>query len=116
MKIAMLHDNVLVLPLDVETSTPGGVLLPQNANLRSFAKGKAVAVGQGLVTTEGVTVPLRIEAGDIAYYQPDAGFPVKLGGVDYRVMTEGEIFAIEPSDDDKRVAPGEPLPSGTVVQ
>lgn len=102
MKIAMLHDNVLVLPLDVETSTPGGVLLPQTAALRSFAKGKAVAVGQGLVTTEGVTVPLRIEADDIAYYQPDAGFPVKLGGVDYRVMAEGEIFAIEPGEEQFR--------------
>ncbi len=98
MKIAMLHDNVLVEPLDVEAATPGGVLLPGNAKLRSFAKGRAVAVGQGLVTTEGVTVPLRIEADDIAYYQPDAGFDVTMGGVEYRVMAESEIFGIEPSE------------------
>lgn len=104
MKIAMLHDNVLVLPLDAETQSPGGVLLPETAAVRSFAKGKAIAVGQGLVTTEGVTVPLRIQANDFAFYQVGAGFPVKLGGVSYLVMSESEIFAIEPADDDTRLA------------
>ena len=63
MKIRPLGDRVLVLGVEEEKKTKGGILIPDTAKEKP-QEGKVIAVGAGKMNEKGKRVPLDVKKGD----------------------------------------------------
>lgn len=88
LNIKPLADRVLVEPVEAETKTASGIIIPDNAKEKP-QKGKVVAVGTGKKDE-----PLTVKAGDMVLYGKYSGTELKLEGKDYLMMRESDILAI----------------------
>lgn len=93
MKINPIKDRILVKPLDAETVTQSGIVIPDAAQEKPF-QGRVLAVGTGKITDEGQPVPLIVKKGDTVMYSQYAGQKVKINNEDHLIMKEDEIMAI----------------------
>jgi chaperonin GroES len=88
LNIKPLADRVLVEPVEAETKTASGIIIPDNAKEKP-QKGNIVAVGTGTKDE-----PLTVKVGDTVLYGKYAGTELKLEGKDYLIMRESDILAI----------------------
>ncbi|CAI8233963.1 MAG: 10 kDa chaperonin 1 [Formosa sp. Hel1_33_131] len=88
LNIKPLADRVLVEPLQAETKTASGIIIPDNAKEKP-QKGTVVAVGKGTKDE-----PTTVKVGDSVLYGKYAGTELKLEGTDYLIMRESDILAI----------------------
>ena len=86
--IKPLADRVLIEPMQAETKTASGIIIPDNAKEKP-QKGKVVAVGNGTKDE-----PMTVKVGNTVLYGKFAGTELKLDGVDYLIMRESDILAI----------------------
>ena len=93
LKIKPLADRVLVEPLEAETKTASGIIIPDTAKEKP-QKGKVVAAGAGRVNDDGKTIPLSVKNGDEVIYSKYAGTEYSEGGKEYLIVRESDILAI----------------------
>ncbi len=87
-KIKPLADRVLIAPVQAETTTASGIIIPDSAKEKP-QKGTVVAVGKGTKDQ-----PMTVKKGDIVLYAKYAGTELSLEGKDYLIMRESDILAI----------------------
>ena len=88
LNIKPLADRVLIEPVEAETKTASGIIIPDNAKEKP-QKGQVVAVGNGTKDE-----PMTLKAGDTVLYGKYAGTELKLEGKDYLIMRESDVLAI----------------------
>lgn len=94
MNLRPLHDRILVQRVEEETTTKGGIIIPDTAKEKP-AEGKVIAVGAGRLDKEtGKRTPLDVKAGDTVLFNKYAGTEVKLDGAEYLIMREDDVLAI----------------------
>ncbi|MBN1103083.1 MAG: co-chaperone GroES [Deltaproteobacteria bacterium] len=93
MKIKPLNDRVLVLRIEQEEKTTGGIIIPDTAKEKP-QEGKVVAVGPGKVDENGNRVPLEVKANDRILFGKYSGTEIKIDGVEHLIMREDDILAI----------------------
>ena len=86
--IKPLADRVLIGPMEAETKTASGIIIPDTAKEKP-QQGKVVAVGPGTKDEK-----LTVKVGDTVLYGKYAGTELKLDGYDYLMMRESDILAI----------------------
>ena len=86
--IKPLADRVLIEPMQAETKTASGIIIPDNAKEKP-QRGKVVAVGNGTKDE-----PMTVKVGNTVLYGKFAGTELKLDGTDYLIMRESDILAI----------------------
>ena len=91
--IQPLGDNVLIKPLEAEEKTASGILLPDSAKEKP-QMGEIMAVGEGLTTPEGKTLPMKVKVGQKVMYKKWGGDEVKVNGQDWMIVKQGDILAI----------------------
>lgn len=92
-KVQPLADRVLILPLEAEEKTTGGIVIPDTAKEKQ-QKGKVIAVGKGRINEEGKIVPLEVKVNDQVLFGRYAGTEVKVGASEYLIIKEDDILAI----------------------
>lgn len=93
MKIKPLNDRVLVLRIEQEQKTSGGIIIPDTAKEKP-QEGKVVGVGPGKVDENGNRVPLEVKANDRVLFGKYSGTEIKIDGVEHLIMREDDILAI----------------------
>ena len=88
LNIKPLADRVLIEPVEAETKTASGIIIPDNAKEKP-QKGKVVAVRKGTKDE-----PMTVKSGDTVLYGKYSGTELKLEGKDYLMMRESDILAI----------------------
>ena len=88
LNIKPLADRVLVEPIEAETKTASGIIIPDNAKEKP-QKGKIMAVGKGTKDN-----PMTVKVGDLVLYGKYSGTELKLEGKDNLIMSEKDILAI----------------------
>ena len=78
-----LDDYVVVEPSDEETETRGGLIIPASAE---------AGCRTGIVTAVGADAS-GVEPGDKVLYPRDAGYDVRLAGIDVKILKREEIIA-----------------------
>jgi len=91
-KIVPLGDKVVVKRQEAESTTSGGIVLPDSAQSKP-QRGEVVAVGDGHVKNDGTKAPLTVKEGDRVIFSSYAGDEIKLGDEDYLLLREGDILA-----------------------
>jgi chaperonin GroES len=93
MKIRPLHDRVIVKRLELERTSPGGIVIPDSAAEKPM-QGKVVAVGKGKILEDGSVRPLDLKIGDKILFGKYSGTEVKMDGDDLVVMREEDVMAV----------------------
>jgi chaperonin GroES len=94
MKIQPLGDRVLVRPLEAESKTKGGIVLPDTAKEKP-QEGEVVAVGKGRLMEDGSIKPLEVKVGDKVLYGKYTGNEITTKeGDDLLIMREEDLLAI----------------------
>ena len=93
MKIRPLNDRVLVKRLAEEEMTKGGSIIPDSAKEKP-AEGEIVAVGSGKLNDKGERVAVDLKVGEKVLFGKYSGNEIKIGGEDYIIMREDDIFGV----------------------
>jgi chaperonin GroES len=80
-----LDEYLVVQPTSDETETRAGLILPASA-------AAAVACRTGIVTAVGLEVN-GIEPGDKVVYPREAGYDVRLGGIEVKLLKREDLIA-----------------------
>jgi len=93
MSIRPLHDRVLVRRMEDETTTAGGIVIPDNAKEKP-SRGEVLAVGNGKHLDNGDVRALDVKVGDKVLFGKYAGNEVKVNGEELLIMREDDIMGI----------------------
>jgi len=93
MNIRPLHDRIIVERVEEETTTAGGIIIPDTAKEKP-QKGKIVAVGKGKSTEDGKLLALDVKVGDVVLFGKYAGTDIKIEGKEYLMMREDDILGV----------------------
>ncbi len=93
MNLQPLGDRLIVEPLEEETTTIGGIVLPDTA-IEKPQRGTVVAAGPGARNSDtGEHVALDVVAGDVVVYSKYGGTEIKIEGSDYLILRESDVLA-----------------------
>jgi chaperonin GroES len=93
MNIKPLEDRVILKPMEAETKTSGGIIIPDNAKEKP-QKGEVIAVGPGKVSDKGQKIPMTLKQGDKVLYGKYSGTEVTVDGTDYLIVRESDVLAV----------------------
>ncbi len=93
MKIKPLNDRVLVLRIEEEEKTKGGIIIPDTAKEKP-QEGKVVAVGAGKLDENGKRIPLDVKKNDRILFGKYAGNEIKIEDVEHLIMREDDILGV----------------------
>ena len=91
--IKPLEDRILVQPLEAETTTASGLVIPETAKEKP-QEGKVLAIGPGRVDDKGVRVPIDVAVGDIVIYSKYGGTEIKYGGDELLLLNARDVLAV----------------------
>lgn len=92
LKIVPLNDRVVVKRAEAESTTTGGIVLPDSARDKP-QRGEVIAVGDGHVKKDGSKTPLTVKAGDRVIFSSYAGDDINVGDEEYLLLRESDILA-----------------------
>jgi len=92
MTIRPLDDHVVVVPIEAEEKTRGGIVLPDTAKEKP-QQGKVLAVGPGKLLDDGTRAKPSVAKGDRVLYGKYSGTEVTVDNEDYVIMKESDILA-----------------------
>ena len=93
MKVRPLNDRVLVVRIEEEEKTSGGIIIPDTAKEKP-QEGKIAAVGPGKWDEDGKRIPLDFKKGDRILFDKYAGNEIKIDGAEHLIMREDDILGI----------------------
>jgi len=88
-----LHDRVLVKRVEEESTTKGGIIIPDTAKEKP-QEGEVVAIGGGTIKEDGSVRPLDVKAGDRILFGKWSGTEVTVDGVELLIMKESDILGV----------------------
>jgi chaperonin GroES len=104
MSIRPLDDRIVVKRLEAETTTAGGIVIPDKSAEKP-SQGEVVAVGEGALLENGARRELAVKIGDRVLFGKYAGNEVKLNGETLLIMRESDVLAvIEESEAEEKAA------------
>lgn len=93
MNLRPLNDRVVVEPMEQETTTASGLVLPETAKEKP-QQGKVVAAGPGARDEDGERMALDVQVGDVVLFAKYAGTEIKLDGNKVLIMKENDILGV----------------------
>lgn len=91
-KIRPLDDRVVVQPVDAESTTAGGIVLPDSAREKP-QRGTVLAVGPGKLLDNGNRGTLSVAVGDVVIYGKYGGSDIEVDGEEVKILRESDILA-----------------------
>lgn len=88
-----LGDRVVVEPIEQDTTTASGLVLPETAKEKP-QRGMVKAVGPGARDDDGQRVPLDVSAGDTVLFAKYAGTEFKIDNQKLVILKENDLLAI----------------------
>ncbi|MGK4581267.1 co-chaperone GroES [Kitasatospora sp. HPMI-4] len=90
--IKPLEDRIVVQPLEAETTTASGLVIPDTAKEKP-QEGVVLAIGPGRFE-DGKRVELDVKVGDVVLYSKYGGTEVKYNNEEYLVLSARDVLAI----------------------
>lgn len=88
-----LYDRILVKRLDPESTTKGGLIIPDRGK-ETPVQGTVVAVGSGRIESDGTTTPVGVKVGDLVVFPKFTGNEIVLDDVKHLVLSEEDVLGI----------------------
>ena len=91
-KLRPLDDRVVVEPMTAESTTAGGIVLPDSAQEKP-QRGTVIAVGPGKLLDSGERGELSVTVGDEVIYGKYGGSELEVDGHEVKILRESDILA-----------------------
>ena len=92
-KLIPIEDHVLIEPIEEESTTASGIVLPDSKEKPS--RGRVVAVGAGKILDSGERAPMDVKEGDTVHFTKYAPDEIAQGNKKYLIIRHSSILAIE---------------------
>ncbi len=93
MNVVPLNDKILVERLEAESTTAGGIVLPDSAKEKP-KQGKVLSLGEGKRLDNGQRAPFQVTVGDRVLFSSYSGHEITVEGKEYLIMTEDDVLAV----------------------
>ncbi len=91
--IKPLHDRVIIRRVDEDTTTTGGIIIPDSAKEKP-QEGEVIAAGAGKYKEDGTRQQLDVQEGDRVLFGKYSGTEITIDGEELLMMREDEILGI----------------------
>ena len=88
MAIKSILNKIIVEPVEAETKTASGIIIPDSAQEKPN-RGKVIATGNGTKDE-----PMEVKVGDIVVFGKYSGTELNVDGDKYIIMSQNEVLAI----------------------
>jgi len=88
-----LFDNVLIRPLEPDTRTASGIVLPDTVKEKPQI-GQVMAIGPGGIDEKGNKIEVQVRVGQKVLYKKWGGNEVKVGSEEWMILEQKDILAI----------------------
>jgi len=92
-KLKPLGDKVVVKRLEAETTTKGGIVLPDAAQEKP-KRGKVMSVGPGKTLDSGEVAKPAVKKGNEVIFSSFAGTEITVDGKEFLIMSQDDILAV----------------------
>lgn len=92
MTIKPLGDRVVIKMVETEETTKSGIVLPGSAKEKPQVA-EVISVGPGGIV-DGKEVQMQVKIGDKVLISKYSGTEVKMDGVEYTILKQGDILAV----------------------
>lgn len=93
LNIKPLGDKVIVKRVEAESTTAGGIVLPESAKEKP-KRGVVLAIGSGRLLDDGTRSEMQVKKNDEVLFTSYAGTEIKVGDQELMIMDEGDILGI----------------------
>ena len=93
MNIRPLHDRVILKRMEEETTSSGGIVIPDSAAEKP-SRGEIVAAGTGKRLENGEIIPLDVKVGDTVLFGKYSGTEIQVEGVEHLILREDEVLGV----------------------
>jgi chaperonin GroES len=91
--IKPLRNKVVVKPSPIKEKTDGGIY--RSDTKEKPVEGVVTAIGSGILTLNGISVPLEVAVGDVVLYSKHVGVEVKSNNETFLILNEEDVLAIK---------------------
>ncbi|MFP4283766.1 MAG: co-chaperone GroES [Opitutales bacterium] len=91
--IRPLGDRVLLQRIEAETTTSGGIIIPDSAKEKP-QEAKVLALGTGGRNDDGQPVPFQVKEGDRVLISKYGGTEIKLDDETYLLARESDLLGV----------------------
>lgn len=91
--IRPLGDRIVVEPIEQETTTTSGLVLPDTAKEKP-QQGNVLAVGPGKKDDDGDRIELDVQVGDKVLFAKYAGTELKMDDRKLLIMKESDVLGV----------------------
>lgn len=88
-----LGDRIVVKTVEAETTTAGGILLPDTAKEKPQTA-EVLAVGPGKTLDNGTVAAMEIKVGDKVVYGKYSGTEIKVDGQELIILRQDDVLGI----------------------
>lgn len=92
-KLQPVGDSILIKPIQAETTTASGIVIPDTASKEKPMRGEIVALPEAIEKQNNVIEKLSV--GQVVYFTKYAPTEVKVNGEEYYIMDAKSVLAIE---------------------
>lgn len=92
MVVKPILDLILILPIDEDEKTSGGIYIPESAKEKP-QRGKVIEVGPGKFEHGNLIKP-GVKKGDLVIFKKWGGEEINIEGKVYKLVKEEDILAI----------------------
>jgi chaperonin GroES len=93
LNIKPLGDKVIVKRVEAESTTAGGIVLPDSAREKP-KRGVIQAVGNGRLLDDGSRSGVQVKKNDEVFFTSYAGTEIKVDGDEFLIMDESDILGV----------------------
>jgi chaperonin GroES len=94
MKIKPIGGHIVLKPVDAETTTASGIIIPDTAKQDRPERGEVVAVGPGQLLENGSRQEVEVSVGQTVIFKKYSADEVKVEGQEFLVISQSDIIAI----------------------
>lgn len=92
-QIKPIEDNILIEPLERETVTASGIVIPDSVKEKP-QQGKVLAVGEGKRDESGKLISMSVKAGQLVLYKKWGGNEIKANNKEYLIIRSEDVLAV----------------------
>jgi chaperonin GroES len=93
MALQPLADRIVAKPVEAETKTASGILLPEQAK-QKMQTATVLAVGPGRVAKDGTRIPMEVKVGDVIVHSEYGPSAFKQGSEELIILKEEDVLAV----------------------
>jgi len=98
-RVTPLGDNIVCVPVDGESESKGGIVIPDNVDATGACIGRVVAVGPGSMLQSGDRKQIEVVVGDRIMYPRSGRIQIaaelRIDGEDCTVISEKDVYLID---------------------